>query len=128
MKTKIKKIAYGIGASILLLPGLALADVTDTTVAGGGGFVIPDPGLPKGTLTQIMTQAMNFLLYAVGIIAVISFAISGILYLTAAGDEDRIKTAKKAMVMSIVGVVVALLGVVILQAVKGLLGGQNSNY
>jgi hypothetical protein len=120
MKTKIKKIAYGIGMSALLAPGLVLAATGFNTPQG--------TGLPGGSITNIITNAMNFLLYAVGIIAVISFAISGILYLTAAGDEERIKTAKKAMVMSIVGVVVALLGVVILTAVQGLLGGQSTEF
>lgn len=120
MKTKIKKIAYGIGSAILLAPGLAL---------GATGFNLPQPaGVPTGSLTDIITQAMNFLLYAVGIIGVISFAISGILYLTAAGDEERIKKAKSAMIASIVGVLVALMGVVILKAAQGALGGSSSTF
>jgi drug/metabolite transporter (DMT)-like permease len=120
MKTKIKKIVYGAGAAILLVPGL---------VSAATGFTIPDKtGLPSGSITDIITKGMNWLLYLVGIIAVISFAISGILYLTAAGDEDRIKTAKSAMVMSIIGVVVALLGVVILTAVSSFLGGSSTTF
>ena len=71
---------------------------------------------------------MNWMLGIVGILGVIGFAIAGILYLTAAGDEDRIATAKKAMTWSIVGVVVALLGLVILKAAESMLGGSSTTF
>ncbi|MDD5652164.1 MAG: hypothetical protein PHX98_02070, partial [Candidatus Moranbacteria bacterium] len=59
-----------------------------------------------------------------GFIAIIGFVIAGIMYMTSAGDDDRIKTAKNAMKWSIVGVIVALMGFVILQAVDALLSGD----
>jgi len=43
--------------------------------------------------------------------------ISGIMYLTAAGDEDQITKAKSAMKWSIVGVIVGLGGFVAIQAI-----------
>ena len=75
---------------------------------------------------EIVTGIMKWLLTAVGIAGVIGFAISGILYLTAAGDEDRIKTAKRAMVNSIIGVIVALVGVVALSAANAMLKGTGT--
>jgi len=66
---------------------------------------------------------MKWLLGLLGFIAIIGFAIAGILYLTAAGDEDRQKTAKRAMLYCIIGVIVALGGWVIWSAVKSALGG-----
>ena len=71
---------------------------------------------------------MSWLLGLVGFLGVIGFAIAGILYLTAAGDDDRIQTAKKAMLWSIVGVIVALLGVVIIQAADKMLSGESSEF
>jgi len=71
---------------------------------------------------------MNWILILVGVVGVIAFAIAGILYLTAAGDDERIKTAKKAMMFSIIGVIVALVGLVILQAAQGFLGGNNTTF
>ncbi|NMC87266.1 MAG: hypothetical protein GYA69_02320 [Candidatus Moranbacteria bacterium] len=76
----------------------------------------------------IITSAMNWLLILVGILGVIGFVIAGIIYLTAAGDEDQIAKGKKAMIYSIVGVIVALLGVVIIQAVQGMLSGSRSDF
>jgi hypothetical protein len=71
---------------------------------------------------------MNWLLIVVGILGVIGFVIAGIIYLTAAGDTEQIDKGKKAMIYSIVGVIVALIGVVIIQAVQGMLGGSSKTF
>ena len=71
---------------------------------------------------------MKWLLAILGFIAIIGFVIAGILYLTAAGDEKRIGTAKNAMTYSIVGVIVALVGYVIVGAVDSWLrAGSNTD-
>lgn len=85
-------------------------------------------GLPTGTITQIVTSTMNWLLALLGFLGIIGFVIAGILYLTAAGDEDQIEKAKTAMTYSIVGIIVALIGFVIIQAVNSWLGGNNTTF
>lgn len=114
MKNKIKKLGAAISVMASALPALVKAAYTEPT----------GTGLPVNSLSNIILGIMNFLLTAVGIIGVIGFAIAGILYLTAAGDEGKIKTAKSAMVFSIIGVIVALAGVVALRAAKTMLGGS----
>lgn len=113
-----KKISYAAASFAATAPVIALAQFQ------------PPAGtaLPAGSLLGIATSAMNWLLVLVGILGVIGFVIAGIIYLTAAGDEDQIAKGKKAMIFSIVGVIVALLGVVIIQAVQGLLSGSRSNF
>jgi cytochrome bd-type quinol oxidase subunit 2 len=119
MKNKIKKFAAASAVMMLALPGLVAA----------AGFGIPtNTNLPTGSITGIITNIMNWLLMLVGIIGVIGFAIAGILYLTAAGDDDAISRAKSAMMYSIIGVIVAIVGVVVIQAVQGMLGGTSSTY
>ncbi|MFA5777570.1 MAG: hypothetical protein WC906_03970 [Parcubacteria group bacterium] len=128
MKNKIKQLASIVSVAILTAPALVLAQ-TDGSSSGffdssaGGGT-----GLPTGSIMGIVTNLMNWLLIIIGIVGVIGFAIAGILYLTAAGDEDRIKTAKSAMIYSIIGVIVAILGVVILKAAASFLGGTGQNF
>lgn len=117
IKNKIKKIAYG-GVSFALLAPLAALAQWNVGINNAGAS-----GLPGESIWNIIRQAMNWLLGIVGFLGVIGFAISGILYLTAAGDEDQIAKAKKAMLMSIVGVIVALVGFVIIRAVDTWLGG-----
>lgn len=114
----VKKIAYGVVSTLVAAPAVAFAQL-DTTAGGS-------TNLPAGSITNIITNGMKFLLIMVGILGVIGFVISGIIYLTAAGDEDRVGLGKKALVASITGVIVALLGIVILQAVKTALDGNNT--
>lgn len=83
-------------------------------------------GLPGDSIYNIIARVMNWLLGILGFIGIIGFVIAGILYLTAAGDETQIEKAKSAMLYSIIGVIVALIGFVIIKAVEGLLtaGGK----
>ncbi len=119
MKNKIKSIGYGIiSFTVLTLPALASAQFSSPS----------STNLPTGSVYNIITQIMNWLLAIVGIVGVIGFAIAGLMYLTAAGDETRIGKAKGAMVASIIGVVVALAGIVALQFAKTMLGGTSSQF
>jgi uncharacterized membrane protein len=114
----VKKIAWSVVSSVMAMPFFASAQ-----------FQQPQgTGLPAGSLLGIITSGMNWLLIVVGILGVIGFVIAGIIYLTAAGDDDQISKGKKAMVYSIVGVIVALLGIVIIQAVQALLGGSSKTF
>lgn len=117
MTAKIKKIIYSAMAVGMTAPVLVQAyePPSDTT-------------LPSGTITGIIKNTMTWILGLVGFLGVIGFAVAGILYLTAAGDEEKITTAKRAMTWSIVGVIVALLGVVIIQAADSMLSGDNSEF
>ncbi|MEI7891178.1 MAG: hypothetical protein WCI36_04410 [bacterium] len=114
----VKKIAYASSAIASAVPMIASAQFAAPT----------GTGLPGGSIINIITNGMNWLLIVVGILGVIGFVIAGILYLTAAGDEGQIGQGKTAMIYSIVGVIVALLGVVIIRAVQSMLGGTGANF
>ena len=117
MKNKIKSVAYSmISMSLILTPALASAQIKIDQMG--------TTGLPSGGVMDIITNIMYWLLAIVGIVGVIGFAIAGILYLTAAGDEGRIGTAKNAMLYSIIGVIVALAGLVALNFAKNMLGAN----
>jgi len=106
MQNKIKKFFYAISSTMLFFPFLVL-----------GQYMPPaETGLP-------VNSVYKWLLAIVGIAGVIGFAIAGILYLTAAGDDTRMGQAKKAMLYSIIGVVVALAGLVALQFAFTMWGG-----
>ena len=117
MKNKIKASVFSLLSVLLVAPALAAAQFDAT--AGGG------TNLPSSSLYDIISNIMYWLLAIVGIVGVIGFAIAGLLYLTAAGDEGRMGTAKNAMMYSIIGVIVALAGLVALQFANGILGSQS---
>ncbi|MFZ2154002.1 MAG: pilin [Candidatus Moraniibacteriota bacterium] len=79
------------------------------------------PAPTTGGITGIIKNIMNWLLILLGIFGVIGFVIAGILYLTAAGNEDQMKKGKNAMTWSIIGIVVGLMGYVIIQAADKML-------
>jgi hypothetical protein len=82
-------------------------------------------GLPDGSIINIVTKILDWLLALLGIFGIVGFVISGILYLVSTGDEDMIKRAKSAMTYSIIGVIVGLMGFVILQAIDTALMGSS---
>lgn len=85
-------------------------------------------GLPKGSIYEIISATLGWLLGIFGFIAIIGFVIAGIFYLTAAGDEGQAEKGKEGMKYSIIGVIVALMGYVIIQAVDRWLGGINTMF
>ena len=106
---------------VLVAPVLAMAS---------GDALVIDPGntgLASTSLYDLAMTAMKWLLGAVGLFSIIAFAISGVLYLTAAGDDDRIKQAKLVMTTAITGIVVAMIGLIAVSAVNAFLFAGSSN-
>lgn len=120
MIQKMKKIGYGIAASAMMsAPLAAFAQWNPSNYSGSG--------LSNTSVTTLIVNIMKWLLYLLGFIAIIGFVIAGVLYLTAYGDDGQIKKAKTAMLFSIVGVLVALIGFIIVTAVTNFLGGGTTS-
>lgn len=118
---KMKNMFYAVAVAILAAPAVVSAQWTTRAPEGART-------LPQGSLFDIIQNIMKWLLAILGFIAIIGFVISGILYLTAAGDDDQQKRAKKQMLWSITGVIVALIGWVVVLAVQNLLGGTSTTF
>ena len=84
-----------------------------------------DSGLPSGEIQTILLNFLNWLLVIFGMLAIISFVVSGIMYFMATGDDKSAESAKKQMYWSITGVIVGLMGYIILQAVNTWLNGSS---
>lgn len=59
-------------------------------------------------ISKVLLTVLNFLLSVAGIVGIIGLVVAGFWYLTAAGDEGRVRVAKKAMLASVIGLVVVL--------------------
>lgn len=88
------------------------------------GDVIGLKSDPSAPVYTVLVTVMNWLLGIIGVLAVLAFVISGIQYLAAAGDEDMAETAKRNMTYAIIGLAVALAGLIVVNAVAGLLGAS----
>jgi hypothetical protein len=131
---KIKKVIYLVAAFVATFLTSSYGKIasaqtpTDSTTTGGWhpDTLAADSGLPSGTISGIISNFMLWALGIFGILAIIGFVISGIMYIVSAGSEDTMKKAKQAMVYSIIGVVVALSGLVAIVAIDAMLNQSAS--
>ena len=59
-------------------------------------------------ISQILLDALSFLLSVAGIVGILMLVVAGIMYLTAGGDEKRMQFGKRAAVAIVIGLVVVL--------------------
>jgi len=72
-------------------------------------------------ITQVLNNILQFLLSIVGVVAIIGLVVAGFLYLSAAGDESRIKIAKLSFFASLIGGSIALGALIVLKTVSDFL-------
>ncbi len=84
--------------------------------------------LQNESIFTILSVFLNWILGLLGILSVIGFVVSGIFYITSVGDEDQAKKAKTIMMYTIIGLTIALLGLIIVNAIAGLTGAGEKNF
>jgi hypothetical protein len=107
-------------AIVSALIGLAIAMAAPSllkelsNVLGWTGASTPAVTQAK-TLSQIATDVLNFLLGITGILSIIMLVIGGIMYLSSAGDEDRIDTGKEIFKYSLLGIIISMSALVLVK-------------
>ena len=90
-----------------------------------GGVCFPSgTGLSEKSIVEILTSFISWILGIFGFIAILGFIISGVQYILATGDEGMAETAKRNMKYSIIGIIVALSGWVIIKAIDTFLSAS----
>lgn len=116
-----KKIFFSLFSALLLsVPVVALAQTGMQRLNASAS----QSGLSSSPIYSIIGVLMYWLLAILGFIAIVGFVIAGLLYLTAAGDEGQIDRAKEATKYSIIGIIVALIGFVVIQAADNFLNAS----
>ncbi len=96
----------------------------------GSKFIITEVGCALGwkgatgcgvEAKSMITRMITFLFSIVGIIALIGIIIGGILHIGSAGDESKAKSAKKILVSSIIGLVIALSAAIVVRQIERIL-------
>jgi len=133
---KKNKIAILFSLIFLVFSLVQLADVTlavtctgNFTELPGAGVCVPNnTGLPDKEVGAIISNFLMWLLGIFGFIAIIGFIVSGLQYLTSAGDEEAVKKAKTNMKWCMVGIIVALSGLVVVKAIDAALNVANKQF
>ena len=79
------------------------------------------PLLQNQSLTQLITNLINWFLGIAGTIAVVYLIYGGILYITAGGDAERATKGRTAVVNAVIGIVIIVLALVIVRWVARLI-------
>jgi hypothetical protein len=113
---KIKKRRYGYFESMMFLIVFIFCGVDFCYAQSVQNFV------QSKSFLQLAYRIANYVFYAVIPIAVIFIIWSGILFLAAGGNEERVTKAKRSITYSVVGLAIALIGggfVTLLQSITG---------
>lgn len=73
------------------------------------------------SLAEIFLRILNFILQIFGFIVIIGLVISGIMYFTSGGSEERARDAKRAAFYSVVGAILGLGAFLIIKQISNLL-------
>ncbi|KKR07820.1 MAG: hypothetical protein UT55_C0088G0004 [Candidatus Peregrinibacteria bacterium GW2011_GWE2_39_6] len=71
----------------------------------------------EGSFKSLARTIVNFALYFLGFIATVMIIYGGLLYVTAAGNEENAQKAKKILMYAIIGIVIILLSFAIVNTV-----------
>lgn len=74
-------------------------------------------GTNANSLTNLLKNVVNILLYVGGIIAVLMIIVGGIRYSTSGGDAGQTKSARDTIVYAVVGLVIAIMSFAIVNFV-----------
>lgn len=103
-----------IGVAILgifLIPPIALAQTTGWTLGN------KPPGLPEDEIGGILFKVINGFLGLIGIVSVLYIVYGGARYLTSAGSEESIESAKTTLKYAVLGLGFAALAYAIVAKV-----------
>ena len=119
-----KLISSAVLFAFLFVPLIAFAQINNgaylNNFAGTAGYVQTD-------LPVVVGNIINIVLSLLGLVAVIFIIIGGFMWMTSAGNEEKLKKAKGMIQAAIVGLVIVMLAYVVVSFVFekgiGIIGG-----
>lgn len=111
MARKVAATAATVGLS-LLLPLAAFAGGIDTGINYGTAT-----GLSTRDIREVIARIINVAMGLLGIVAVVIILAGGFMWMTAAGNEEKVEKAKKLIFSGIIGLAIILTSFAIAQFV-----------
>jgi hypothetical protein len=114
MKKKYLGYALGVAAAAALTAGNAFAQsngaLTGEDLFGGADSqdFASAAGLASGSLPNTIAAIIRTILGFLGIVAVVIILMGGFKWMTAGGNDDKVKEAKRLIVQGIIGLVITL--------------------
>jgi|GEM_PF-2308514 len=106
MKT-INRIQVLLLALLLSIPSLSFAERKGSAPATKNPLIIDNP-LKNDSLIAFINSIIDAALKLGAIVSVVAVILAGFMFVTAHGDEDKIKTAKNILLYAVIGMVILL--------------------
>lgn len=117
------KKSFSATLSLILVVNLASLALTPSLVGATGddvgdlineqlepvGDVYGNPDVSPTTLSESIAKIISVVLGFLGVIFIVLIIYAGFVWMTAAGNEEKISTAKKTMIAAIIGAAIVLL-------------------
>ena len=84
-------------------------EITETTSDDATGLFMPNPFGETSDIGTLLSNIINFLIILAIPITAILIVYAGYLYITSAGNEDKVKTAQKTLIWTLVGFAIILI-------------------
>lgn len=101
-----KKIILSLSLALLLLPAVAGAQNWQNWMAN---TIYNTPVMAQADLIGIVFKTIQYILAFLGVVAVVVIIIGGFMWMTAAGNEEKVGKAKKVIIQGLIGLVIVLL-------------------
>jgi len=102
---------------------LVLVSFLSVSNFASADIVLPNPLGSVGTVADLVSNITSYIFSLIGILAVLMFVISGVLFVISAGNPGKIDQAKKIAIYAAVGTGIALSGAGLIALVKQILTG-----
>jgi len=115
--------SVALSVSLFAVPAMvgAQTDIFGVNYGASTGLGQQDP---RETISNVIRIALSFL----GIVAVLIVLWGGVLWMTAAGNDDKVETAKKVLFSGLIGLIIILSAFAITQfVVNQLIGATGTN-
>jgi len=111
----------------LIVLGLMTAAIMIVPSALASGFISPsdNPSLISGAtggtgdFRSLAMTIVNYFLGFLGFLSVLMVIYGGVLYITAAGEEDKAKKGKTIIMYAAIGIIIVLLSFAIINTILG---------
>jgi len=109
MKNKLSKVLAS-GVTLLSFPIATFASFWDNI------FPKLNEGSSK-TIEQLIVDVLNWFIGAAVVVCVVMLIVGGYSYMTAGGDENKVKTATKTLTNAIIGLAICFIAVILVNFV-----------
>lgn len=113
--------------TILFLASMAFASTVSAATVRDTTEIINNTadkaGVPKNTADGLLTDFLMWLLAIFTLLAVISFIVSGLMFLFSGADKNLADKARSGVSYSIIGIVVALSAYIVIFLINSILSG-----